>query len=77
MFNIFEEITWPQFQNLDGIRQLSLNEQIHKYNQYLSELSLARDYYYQFQVKGPQTGFLQQENLFYVLQEDGGKIIIT
>jgi hypothetical protein len=77
MFNIFEEITWPQFQNLDGIRHLSLNEQIHKYNQYLSELSLARDYYYQFQVKGPHDGFLQQENLFYVLQENGGRIIIT
>ena len=83
MFNIFEEITWPQFQNQDGIRHLSLNEQITKYNQYISELSLARDYYFQFQVKGaPPTfiedlGFLLQEDLFDLLQEDGSNIIIT
>lgn len=83
MHSIFEEITWPQFQNLDGIRQLSLNEQMHRYNQYLSELSLARDYYYQFQSKGPKqltlqnVGFLLQEDLFNLQQEDGNNIFIT
>jgi len=86
--NIFEELSWPQFKTLNEIRNLSLNEQINKYNKYIWELSLARDYYLQYQPKGKnpnpltptppvEDGFLLQEDLFDLLQETGDKIIIT
>lgn len=80
MFNIFEEISWPQFQQLNHIRKLPLNEQVTQFNMYLQDLSIARLNWIQDQPKGEigsQQGFLQQENLFYILQEDGGKIIVT
>jgi len=82
MFNIFEELTWPQFSKLPNIVKLPLNEQVDKYNKYLWELSLARDYYLQYQVKGKRltlqnVGFLLQEDLFDLEQEDGNKIFIT
>jgi len=78
--DIFNEIPWQQFTQLDGINRLPLNEQQIKYNQYLYELSVARHNFITYQNKGPigaQSGFLQQENLFYILQEDGSRIIIT
>jgi len=80
MFNIFEELSWPQFSQLENIKRLPLNEQVTYYNQYLSDLNIARQNWIDYQNKGEigsQQGFLQQENLFYILQEDGGKIIIT
>jgi hypothetical protein len=80
MINIFEEITWPQFSKMGHISKLSLQEQIKHYNQYIWELSLARDYYYQHQPKGPLKeveNFLLQENGFFLLQENGNKIFIT
>lgn len=81
MFNIFEEITWPQFSQLPNIAPLSLNEQVQYYNQYLFQLSEARQNWISIQNKGPITeeeeeNFLLQENGFYLLQEDGSKIII-
>ena len=82
MINIFEEITWPQFSKMGHISKLPLQEQIQHYNQYVWELSLARDYYLQHQPKGPklttpqETGFLLQEDLFDLEQQDGSKIII-
>jgi hypothetical protein len=79
--NIFEEISWHQFVKLDRISKLQLNEQVKEYNQYIYDLSLARQNWLNDQPKGPlplpKPGFLQQENLFYILQENGGKIIIT
>jgi hypothetical protein len=79
--NIFEEILWPQFVKLDRISKLQLNEQVKEYNQYIYDLSLARQNWLNDQPKGPlskpKPGFLQQENLFYILQENGKKIIIT
>ena len=82
--NIFEEILWPQFIKLDIINKLPLHEQVKKYNQYMYDLSIARQNWLSDQPKGPQPqvtpsqqGFLQQENLFYILQENGKKIIIT
>jgi hypothetical protein len=79
--NLFEEILWPQFVKLDRISKLQLNEQVKEYNQYIYDLSLARQSWLNNQPKGPlskpKPGFLQQENLFYILQENGGKIIIT
>jgi hypothetical protein len=77
MFNIFEELSWPQFNQLPDITRLPLNEQINYYNQYLFDLSVARQNWIDSQNKGPINGFLQQENLFYILQENGYKIIIT
>ena len=82
MYNIFEEYTWQQFTSLDYIRKLPLNEQVQKYNQYLYELSEARHSFISYQNKGPSSrltelGFLLQEDLFDLEQEDGSKIIIT
>ena len=81
--NIFEELSWSQFQQLNEVRNLPLNEQVKKYNTYIWELSLARDYYLQYQPKGPKqltlqnVGFLLQEDLFNLQQEDGNNIFIT
>ena len=88
--NIFEEILWPQFAQFEHIKRLPLNEQVNQYNQYLWELSIARQNWLNYQNKGPLTfetgstpptpiesGFLLQEDLFDLLQEDGDKIIIT
>ncbi len=84
--NIFEELSWPQFQQLNEIRLLPLNEQVRYYNQYLYELSEARQSWIIYQNKGlrrttptppVEEGFLLQEDLFDLLQETGDKIIIT
>jgi len=87
MFNIFEEISWPQFTKLKNIAGLSLNEQVQHYNQYIYQLSEARTSWIAYQNKGPlsgsitptpfESGFLLQEDLFDLLQENGDKIIIT
>jgi hypothetical protein len=81
MFNIFEEISWPQFTKLKNIAGLSLNEQVQHYNQYLYQLSEARTSWIAYQNKGPleeikEENFLLQENGFFLLQENGNKIII-
>ena len=81
--NIFEEISWPQFQRLNEISKLSLNEQVNRYNQYIYELSISRMNWLAYQNKGPKQltlqniGVLLQEDLFDLEQEDGNKIYIT
>lgn len=87
MFNIFEEITWPNYAKLPHIAKLPLQEQTKYYNQYLYQLSEARTSWIVYQNKGPlsgstaptpiESGFLLQEDLFDLLQEDGNNIIIT
>ncbi len=84
MFNIFEELSWPQFTQLPTVVRLPLQEQVNSYNQYLFDLSTARQNWIDTQNKGPippsipvESGFLLQENLFDLLQEDGSNIIIT
>ena len=84
MFNIFEELTWPQFSQLYEVAKLPLNEQVKQYNQYLYQLSEARIDWISFQNKGPIERYLAQEeydiknsDYFLILQEDGSKIIIT
>jgi hypothetical protein len=90
MFNIFEELTWPQFSQLPNVAKLSLNEQVIQYNQYLFELSEARINWLEYQNKGPyiptiqNIGFLAQEeydsisqDYFTILQEDGSSIFVT
>ena len=88
MFNIFEELSWPQFNQLPNINRLSLNEQVNAYNQYLFDLSIARQNWIDYQNKGPQgivnIGLLAQEeyssalqDYFLILQEDGSGIYVT
>jgi len=90
MFNIFEELTWQQFSKLPKIAKLSLNEQITYYNQYISDLSIARLNWIDYQNKGPRIptiqniGLLAQEEFdpvdndyFLILQEDGSGIFVT
>jgi len=83
---IFEELSWPEFKNLNHIRPLPLNEQVNHYNSYLNELARNRYLYEQWlanQNKGPKPltlqviGVLLQEDLFDLEQEDGNKILIT
>ena len=73
---------WKQFLSIPGISRMSLNEQIAQYNLYVCEAMMA----YQFEcgLNGKSgekmienAGFLQQEDLFYILQEDGSRIYVT
>lgn len=80
--NIFEELSWPQFTQLNEMRSLPLNEQVNQYNQYLYELNQARQSWIIYQNKGKRltlqnVGFLLQEDLFDLEQEDNSKIFIT
>lgn len=90
MFNIFEELSWPQFTQLPGVIRLPLNEQVQHYNQYLFDLNVARQNWIDYQNKAPHSniaGALAQEesyiNIDYqldyynILQEDGSLIYIT
>ena len=86
--NIFEEILWPQFVKIEHVSKLPLNEQVAAYQQYIYNLDAARQNWLNYQNKGLFTsgsavpppiedGFLLQEDLFNLLQEDGSNIIIT
>jgi hypothetical protein len=84
--NLFEEILWSQFVKLERVSKLPLHEQVKEYNQYIYNLSLARQNWLNDQPKGPhyipptppvENSFLLQEDLFNILQEDGSNIIIT
>ena len=84
--NIFEEILWPRFIKIEHISKLSLNEQVAAYQQYVYDLGTARQNWLLYQNKGSfisgsttpiESGFLLQEDLFNLLQEDGSNIIIT
>ena len=84
--DIFNEILWPQFTQLNEVRNLPLNEQVNRYNQYLNELQNRRQHYIQQLnwLEGNRggrkpvqdVGFLLQEDGFDILQEDGSKIKI-
>jgi hypothetical protein len=54
---------------------------VEAYNQYISDLSIQRQNWVNYQSKGPRqigiTGILLQEDLFDLEQEDGSKILIT
>lgn len=74
------ELTWNQFKGLPHIQRLPLQEQVKHYNSYLDNLVSERmqfQNWIQNQNKGKQTEFLLQENLYFLLQEDGNKIKIT
>jgi hypothetical protein len=75
------ELTWLQFKNKGNIRILTESEQIRQYRFYLE--ALAEQNYKQN--KGPIqrplrlqiTGFLLQEDLFLIQQENDSGIYIT
>jgi len=83
--DIFNEISWQKFTQLPEVTILPLNEQVRKYNLYINELTYERNVYLKWlegHKKGPllrirNVGFLLQENLFDLEQEDGSKIFIT
>ena len=84
--DIFNEISWQKFTQLPGIKLLTLNEQVKKYNLYINELTHERNAYLHWlegHKKGArtvsedsgETFFLLQEDDNFLLQEDGSKLI--
>jgi len=78
---IVEQISWLHFIKLPNVSKLPLEEQVQKYRQYLCELEMIR---HGIECGGKSAtkqivneGFLQQEDLYYILQEDGSKIYVT
>ena len=78
---IVEQIPWLHFVKLPHISKLPLQEQVQKYRLYLCEIEAIR---VDIECGGRSAtkeivneGFLQQEDLNYILQEDGSKIYVT
>lgn len=80
-----EEISWLQFSQLPSIKRMPLQEQIQRYNLLVEQMCMMRMHQYMNECGGASKparriiseGFLQQEDLFYILQEDGSKIYVT
>lgn len=84
----FPDISWREFSQLPNVRRMPLHEQIARYNMLVEEICAMRVYY---STKAQECGgasapkekqivsegFLQQEDLYYILQEDGSKIYVT
>ena len=82
--DMFPEISWPHFSQLPQIKKLPLQEQIYRYNILVEEICAMKMHHSMKECGGASKtktivaeGFLQQENLFYILQEDGSKIYVT
>ena len=73
------ELTWQQFRNQNHIRILNENEQVRQYRFYLESLAEQnhRQNKGQKQLRLQITGFLLQEDLFIIQQENGSGIYIT
>lgn len=73
------ELTWKQFKEQTHIRILSENEQTRQYYFYLDSLSnqIHQQNKGTKQLKLQITGFLLQENLSLILQENNSGIYIT
>jgi len=78
--------SWKEYISLPHIKIMSLTEQTRRYNYYVCEMNewmvqnvnCARGGGGNVRAKEiVNEGFLQQENLFYVLQEDGSRIYVT
>ena len=82
--NIFEEILWPQFTQIEYIRRLPLHEQVAAYNQYTYELSTARMNWLAMQPKGPAASTpettpeveMVTQDGFVLLTESGDDLIL-
>ena len=78
---IVEQIPWLHYVKLPQVAKLTLEEQVQSYRKYLCELEVIR---VNLECGGKSAtgqivneGFLQQEDLYYILQEDGSKIYVT
>ena len=78
---IVEQMPWLHFVKLPQVAKLTLDEQVQSYRKYLCELEMIR---VGIECGGRSStkqvveeGFLQQEDLYYILQEDGSKIYVT
>ncbi len=76
------DITWTQFKRIQHISRLPLNEQVREYEGYCHWYQMNYTIMCDNGGKSAtklttQPGFLQQENFFYILQEDGSYITIT
>jgi hypothetical protein len=77
--------SWKEFTSLPHIKIMPLHEQTRRYNYYVCEMNELMMYNMSCLKGGGgvrrkeivSEGFLQQENLFYILQEDGSKIYVT
>tara|TARA_R110000772_G_scaffold255498_2_gene371708 strand:- start:31 stop:276 length:246 start_codon:yes stop_codon:yes gene_type:complete len=77
--DIFNEILWSQFQKLERVSKLTLNEQVNEYNLYLNELKVQRITYLQklnsiHDTRGGAMRYVLNEDGSYLLDEDGNKI---
>ena len=54
LINLFEEIPWARFIQLEQYKKLSLTEQQIYYDQYISDLNVARQNWLAYQNKGPR-----------------------
>ena len=57
MYVPFEEMTWQQFMQQPQLKRLTLQEQVAQYDQYLFELSIARQSWIEYQNKGASIPF--------------------
>ena len=57
MYVPFEEMTWQQFMQQPQLKRLTLQEQVAQYDQYLFELSIARQSWIEYQNKGASMPF--------------------
>lgn len=77
---VLRELSWKEFASQSHIRNLPLNEQVRQFNFHLDEVSNYRMWQNKGQYKALQrqeseTFLILQENLDYVLQEDGNRLI--
>jgi hypothetical protein len=72
------DITWDQFKRIGHVSRLPLNEQIRQYDDYCRWYQMNYDMNCNnvYGYNNKPSKFLLQENGFYLLQENGNKIII-
>jgi hypothetical protein len=73
--DIFNEILWPQFIQIEHIKRLPLHEQVAAYNQYAYDLSTARINWLDMQPKGPYASTPETPEVEMVTQD--GFVLIT
>lgn len=77
--------SWKEYTALPNIAIMPLQEQVRRYNYYVCEMNEWIMHNVYCDKGGGSTrpkvivneGFLQQEDLFYILQEDGSRIYVT
>jgi hypothetical protein len=77
---MIRELNWKEFVNQSHIRNLPLNEQVRQFNFHLDQVANYRIWQNKGQSKLIQrqesdTFFILQEDLDFLLQEDGTKLI--